>query len=79
MEGSGWDIQGINHLKIYVHKTNALNGRTYVKVPIRTNAILNIQNKDTYCFLWSFLANIHPIDDKNHPYRVSKYEPYRTN
>ena len=77
MEGSGWNVQGINHLKIYFHKTNRINGRTYIKFPIRTNAVLNIQNTDTYCFLWSILAYIHPIDDKNHPYRVSKYIPYR--
>ena len=77
MEGSGWNVQGINHLKIYFHKTNPINGRTYIKFPIRTNAILNIQNNDTYCFLWSILASIHPIDDKNHPYRVSKYIPYK--
>ena len=77
MEGSGWNIQGINHLKIYFHKTNPINGMTYKKFPIRTNAILNIQNADTYCFLWSILANIHPINDKNHPYRVSKYVAYR--
>ena len=75
MEGSGWDIQGINHLKIYFHKTNVMNGMTYVKFPIRTNAILNIQKVDTYCFLWSILANIHPVD--SNPQRVSKYEPYR--
>ena len=75
MEGSGWDLQGINYLKICFHKTNVLNGMTYVKFPIRPNSILNIQNVDTYCFLWSILANIHPVD--NHPYRVSKYEPYR--
>ena len=77
MEGSGWNAQGINHIKIYFHKTNPINGRTYIKFPIRTNAILNIQNKDTYCFLWSILAYIHPIDEKNHPYRVSKYMPYQ--
>ena len=75
MEGSGWDLQGINHLKICFHKTKALNGMTYIKFPIRTNSILNIQNADTYCFLWSILANIHPVD-KGHQ-RVSKYEPYR--
>ena len=74
-EGSGWDLQGINYLKNFFHKTNALNGMTYVKFPIRTNSILNIQKADTYCFLWSILANIHPVD-KN-PQRVSKYEPYR--
>ena len=35
MEGSGWNLQGINYLKIYFHKTNALNGMTYVKFSIR--------------------------------------------
>ena len=35
MEGSGWNIQGINYLKISFHKTNALNGMTYVKFSIR--------------------------------------------
>ena len=62
MLGSGWNLQGINHLKIYFHKTNDINGRTYIKIPIRSNAILNIQNIDTYCFLWSILANMHPVD-----------------
>ena len=77
MEGPGWNIQGIILLKIYFHKTNPINVMTYKKFPIRTNSILNIQNKDTYCFLWCILAYIHPIDDKNHPYRVSKYLPYQ--
>ena len=47
---------------------------TYKKFPIRTNAILNIQNNDTYCLLWSILAVIHPVDKD--PQRVSKYIPY---
>ena len=75
MEGAGWNVQGINHLKINFHKTNSMNGMTYKKFPIRTNAILNIQNNDTYCFLWSILANIHPVDKD--PQRVSKYIPYQ--
>ena len=75
MEGSGWNIQGINHLKLYFHKTNPINGQTYIKLPIRTKSILNIQNNDTYCFVWSILAAIHPVDKD--PQRVSKYEPYR--
>ena len=28
MQGSGWNIQDINHLKIYFHKTNPINGMT---------------------------------------------------
>ena len=75
MEGSGWDIQAINHLKIYFHKTNVMNGLTYVKFPIRSNSVLNIQNTDTYCFLWCILANIHPVD--RNPHRVSKYLPFQ--
>ena len=75
MEGSGWNVQGINHLKIYFHKTNPINGRTYVKFPIRSNAILNIQNNDSYCFLWSILASIHPVNKD--PQRVSKYITYK--
>ena len=75
MEGSGWNVQGINHLKIYFHKTNPINGRTYIEFPIRTNAILNIQNNDSYCFLWSILASIHPVNKD--PQRVSKYITYK--
>ena len=75
MERSGWNVQGINHLKIYFHKTNPINGQTYIEFPIRTNAILNIQNNDSYCFLWSILASIHPV--YKDPQRVSKYIPYR--
>ena len=75
MEGSGFNIQGINHLKIYFHKTNVMNGMTYIKNPIRTNSILNIQNNDTYCFLRSILANIHQVNKD--PQRVSKYIPYQ--
>ena len=75
MEGSGWNVQGINHLNIYFHKTNPINGKTYVKFPIRTNAILNIQNNETYCFLWSILAFLYPVNEN--PHRVSKYIPYK--
>ena len=75
MEGSGWNVQGINHLKIYFHKTNPINGMTYKKFPIRTNSILNIQTNDTYCFLCSILASIHPVNEN--PHRVSKYTPYQ--
>ena len=75
MDGSGWNVQGINHLKIYFHKTNPINGRTYIEFPIRTNVILNIQNNDSYCFLWCILACLHPVNKD--PQRVSKYITYK--
>ena len=74
-QGSGWNLQGIIYLKLYIHKTNALNGMTFVKFPKRTKSILNFQNIDTYCFLWSILASSHPVDERSPT--CYKYEPYR--
>ena len=50
-------------------------GSNYVKIPLRSNAILNIEPNDKYCFLWSILAYLHPCN-KNHPNRVSNYTQY---
>ena len=75
IEGSGWKLQGINYLKKYFIKTLALNGRTYVKFLTRTNSILNNQNNDTNCLLWSILASVYPIG-KN-PQRVGKNITYQ--
>ena len=52
-----------------------MNGSNYVKIPLRPNAILNIENNDKYCFLWSILAFLHPCNN-NHPNRVSKYKQH---
>ena len=72
MKDSGWRFDKINSMTIYFYKTNELNGSNYVKIPLRSNAILNIENNDKYCFLWSILAYLHPFNN-NHPNRVSKY------
>ena len=50
---SGWLFDKINSMKISFDKTEDLNGTSYVKIPLRSNAILNIQNNDKYCFIWS--------------------------
>ena len=52
-----------------------MNGSNYVKMPLRSNAILNIENNDKYCFLCSILAYLHPCNN-NHPNRVSNYTQY---
>ena len=43
---SGWIFGKINSKKISFYKTEQLNGTSYVKIPLRSNAILNIQNND---------------------------------
>ena len=39
---------------------------------MRSNAILNKEKNDEYCFLWSILAGLHACKN-DHPNRVSNY------
>ena len=48
---SGWIFDKINSIKIKFYKTGELKCSIYVKNPLRSNAILNIENKDKHCFL----------------------------
>ena len=46
MKESGWTFDKINSMKISFYKTTEMNGTSYVKIPLRSNAILNVQNND---------------------------------
>ena len=72
---SGWIFDKINSMKISFYKTTELTGSSYVKIPLRTSAILNVQNNDKYCFIWSILASLHPCEN-NYPNRVNNYVQY---
>ena len=69
---SGWRYGKIKSMTVYSYKTGEINSSNYVKVPSRSNAILNIEKNDKYCFLWSILVFLHPCIN-NHPNRVSNY------
>ena len=60
---------------IYFYQTGIMNGSNYVIFPLRSNAILIIENNDKYCFMWSILASLHPCNN-NHPNRVSNCKQY---
>ena len=75
MKDSGWRFDNITSMTVYSYKTGELNGSNYVKIPLRSNSILNIENNDKYCFLWSILAYLNPCNN-NHPNRVSNYKQY---
>ena len=72
---SGWIFDKINSMKIRFYKTEELNGSSYIKIPLRSNAVINIKNNDKYCFIWSILASLHPCEN-DHPNRVSNYKQY---
>ena len=40
MKESGWIFDKINSMKITFYETTELNGTSYVKIPLRSNAIL---------------------------------------
>ena len=70
MKNSGWRLDKIIWLTVWFYKTGELDGRSYVKNPLRSSAIFNIENDNKYCFIWSILASLHPCND-NPPNRVS--------
>ena len=69
---SGWIFDKITSRKIGFFKTGELNGSSYVKVPLRSNAILNKEIIDKSCFLWSILASRYPCKS-DHANRVTNY------
>ena len=75
MKDSGWRFDKLYSMTIYFYKTTEMNGSNYIKIPLRSNAILNIENYDKYCFLWSILASLY-LCNNNHSNRVSNYKQY---
>ena len=79
-EGSGGSLCGDPHeLCLTLSKFLPLAGSSYIALPPEVEArkaVLNIQNKDTKCFLWSVLAALHPIPRENNPRRVAHYKQY---
>ena len=75
MKDSGWRFDKKNSLTVFFYKTDEFNGSNFVKFRLRSNSILNIENNDKYCFIWSILASLHP-GKNNHPNRVSNYRQY---
>ena len=67
-EGSGWAVDEVLHLKLLIGKYKPLKGSQYFELPkkiAKTGCILNIQNKDDKCFLWSILAHLHVVPPTN--------------
>ena len=50
MKDSGWRCYWINSLTEYFYKTGEMDGRSYVKTPLRSNAILKNEKIDKNCF-----------------------------
>ena len=72
---SGWISDKTNSMTIRFFKTGELDGSSYVKILLRSNASIIIKNDDKYCFIWSILASLHPCEN-NHPNRRSIFKQF---
>lgn len=77
LEGSGWSLEYIVSMTINGAKFNPNRGRSYFPMDnfiSRKKAVINVQNSDDCCLLWSILAAIHPVPKDAE--RCSKYRTY---
>ena len=71
---SGWNFQRIITMTISFYVSGKLNGSSYVKIPLRSSASVNIKNDDNCCFVWSFSVSLHPCNFNLN--KVSNYKQY---
>src|SRR5678815_1267964 len=77
--GSGWTINQLGNVTLHIADYDAIGGSSYIASPAwlsKKKATLNIVNKDDQCFLYCILAATHPVGEKDHANRVTKYKPY---
>ena len=70
-EGSGWMFLKVEKLVLHITRWEPLNGSSYIPLdPYLANkkALINMQNEDDKCFMWTVLRAIHPKD--TNPQRI---------
>ena len=63
--GAGWYFKEVFSLEIHIVNYKPIKGSSYIPLPdfiMRKKAIINMENKDNKCFLWSILRYLHPIE-----------------
>lgn len=76
-DGSGWVLDRVIKMHVHVAKYKPFKGSSFLELPPklkRKRALLNVQNDDNFCFVWSILAALHP--NKHNPNRVSVYKKH---
>ena len=66
--GSGWRFEKVIKLVLHTTKWEPIYGSSYMPLdPYLANkkALINMQNEDDKCFMWSVLRALYPKD--NHP------------
>ena len=77
MNGSAWYFKEVTSLEIHIVDYKPIKGSSYIPLPdiiMRKKAIINMENKDNKCFLWSILRYLHPIE--KHKTRLTDIRNY---
>ena len=75
--GSGWYFKEVISLEIHTVEYKPMKGGTYIPLSnfiMRKKAIINMENEDDKCFLWSILRYLHPRE--KHSTRISDLKKY---
>ena len=75
--GSGWYFKEVSSLEIHIVDYKPIKSLSYIPLPdfiMRKKAIINMENKDNKCFLWSILRYLHPVE--KHETRLTDIRKY---
>ena len=75
--GSGWYFKEVIRLEIHKVEYKPMKGGSYIPLPnfiMRKKAIINMENEDNKCFLWSILRYLHPRE--KHSPRINNLKKY---
>ena len=76
-KGSGWYFKEVISLEIHIVEYKPMKGGSYIPLPnfiLRKKAIINMENEDNKCFLWSILRYLHPRE--KHSPRINDLKKY---
>ena len=62
-------------MKVKCYETGELSCSSYVKLPLRSSALINFEHDGKSCFIWSILAKLHPCET-DPPNKNSNYKQY---
>jgi hypothetical protein len=74
---SSLKLYSFDEIQIDYWKTYSFAPKSYLKLPFKSNSLVNIKNDKKYtddCFALCIAAHKHPA--KDHPNRISNYVPY---
>ena len=75
--GSGWYFKEVISLEIHTVDYKPMKGTSHIPLPdflMRKKAIINMENKDDKCFLWSVIRYLHPRE--KHSTRTNDLREY---